>query len=64
MSPRRLVGTGLGMMVASWAVVFLMVLREVPPDFLLALAVYTASVVGFGLGVVGVALWGRSRSRS
>jgi len=60
-NPVRLVVTGFGLMVGSWGVVFLMVLREIPPDLLVALAAYGASVVGLGLGVVGAALWARSR---
>ncbi len=62
-SPGRLVATGLGLLAGSWAVVFLMVLREIPPDLFLALAAYGASVVGLGLGVAGAALWARLRER-
>lgn len=61
MSPLRLMGTGLVLLVASWGAVFLMVLRTIPPDLVVALVAYGASVVGLGLGVVGAALWARSR---
>ncbi len=61
MSPLRLMGTGLVLLVGSWGVVFLMVLRAIPPDLAVALVAYGTSVVGLGLGVVGAALWARSR---
>jgi hypothetical protein len=60
-SPVRWMVTGVGLLVGSWAVVFLMVLREIPANLVVALAAYGASVVGLGLGVVGAALWARSR---
>jgi hypothetical protein len=60
-NPLRLVGAGLALLAGGWAVTFLMVLREIPVDLPLALAAYGASVAGFGLGVVGAALWARSR---
>lgn len=61
MNPVRWLGAGVALLVGGWSVVFLMVLRELPPDFTLALVAYGVSVVGFGLGVVGAALWARSR---
>lgn len=61
MNPLRLVGIGLCLLVSSWVVVFLMVLRVLPPNLLLALASYGASVTGLGLGLVGAALWSKSR---
>ncbi|MFN3285274.1 MAG: hypothetical protein ACK45F_03250 [bacterium] len=61
MSPLRLMGTGLALLVASWGAVFLMVLRAIPPDLVVALVAYGMSVVGLGLGVAGAALWARSR---
>jgi len=60
-SPLRLMGTGLVLLVGSWGAVFLMVLRTIPSDLVVALVAYGVSVVGLGLGVVGVALWVRSR---
>lgn len=62
MSPLRLMATGLVLLVASWSAVFLMVLRTIPPDLVVALVAYGASVIGLGLGVLGAALWARSRS--
>lgn len=61
MNPLRLMGVGFGLLAASWAVVFLMVLRVLPADLALALVSYGASVAGLGLGVVGAALWARSK---
>ncbi|MER3455741.1 MAG: hypothetical protein C4304_02380 [candidate division GAL15 bacterium] len=61
MNPVRLMGTGAALLVGSWGVVFLMVLRELPPDLGLALVAYGTSVVGLGLGIVGAALWARGR---
>lgn len=61
MNPLRLVGIGFCLLLTSWVAVFLMVLRVLSPDLLLALASYTVSVVGLGLGLVGAALWSKSR---
>ncbi len=63
MKPLRLVTAGGVLLLGSWLVVFLMVVRQVAPSLELALAAYGTSVVGLGLGVVGAALWARSGRR-
>ncbi len=60
--PGRLIGFGCALLLASWAVLLLMVLRRLPPSVLLSLLAYGTSVVGLGLGVFGAAQYvGKSR---
>jgi hypothetical protein len=53
---------GGALLLVSWAVLLLMVLRRLPPSVLLSLLAYGASVAGLGLGVFGAAQYvGKSR---
>ena len=60
--PGRQMVFGGTLLLASWALLFLMVLRRLPPSVLLSLLAYGASVAGLGLGVFGAAQYvGKSR---
>ncbi len=62
MSHRQLLMAGAALLLGSWLVVFAMVLRWIQPMLELALLAYGTSVVGFGLGLAGAALYTRGRS--
>ncbi|MDR7415186.1 MAG: hypothetical protein QN193_07430 [Armatimonadota bacterium] len=51
----RLVALGLGILLASWSLLFLTTLRLIPQNLLLSLSAYAASLAGLFLGLVGLA---------
>ncbi|MCS7173754.1 MAG: hypothetical protein N0A24_10380 [Armatimonadetes bacterium] len=57
---RWLVILGLGILLASWTYLFFTTLRMLPPSFL-SLVAYAASLVGFLLGLAGLAECVRTR---
>lgn len=61
MSPLKLIGLGAALLLASWAVIFLMVLGVIGKSFPVALGAYAASLAGFMLGMFGVVNYVRAR---
>lgn len=57
--PRAIVLIGLVLVVAGVVLPFLMVMRIIPPNWILSFVSFAASVSGVMLGLVGAALWTR-----
>jgi hypothetical protein len=58
-SPLQLIGVGFVLLVGSWFVLLLMVIRQIPPDIFLSMAAYAVSIVGLILGFIGAVLYAR-----
>jgi len=59
----KLMALGLGLLLAAWLVILLMVIRSIPPNLALAVAAYAASLTGLVLGLFGGMQYIRGRSR-
>ena len=57
--PRVVILIGFLLVLAGFVLPLLMVLRIIPPNWILSFFSYGASVVGVMLGLVGAALWTR-----
>lgn len=57
--PRAVVLIGFLLVVAGFVLPFLMVMRIIPPNWILSFVSFAASVSGVMLGLVGAALWTR-----
>jgi hypothetical protein len=57
--PRLVILIGFLLVLAGFVLPFLMVLRIIPPNWILSFLSYGASVAGVMLGLVGAALWTR-----
>lgn len=57
--PRLVILLGFLLVVAGFVLPFLMVMRVVPPNWILSFLSYGASITGVILGLVGAALWTR-----
>jgi hypothetical protein len=60
-SPTTLIAAGVFCLLLGWALLFLMVLRIIPPSFALALGAYTVSLGGLVMGLAGLLQAGRSQ---
>jgi hypothetical protein len=58
-SPLRLMAVGFVLLVSSWFVLLLMVIRQIPPDIFLSMAAYVASLAGLIVGLFGVSQYAR-----
>ena len=57
--PRIIVLVGFLLVLAGFVLPFLMVLRIIPPNWVVSFVSFAASVSGLMLGLVGAALWTR-----
>ncbi len=51
--PPRLIVIGFTLLLGSWLVLLLTVIKLIPPSFLLSLVAYGASVAGLVIGLLG-----------
>jgi positive regulator of sigma E activity len=58
-SPLQLIGLGFVLLVGSWFVLLLMVIRQIQPDIFLSMAAYAVSIVGLILGFIGAVQYAR-----
>ncbi len=56
----RIIALGLLLMLAAWLALFLTTLRQIPPNLFVLLAAYAGSLVGFVVGLVGLAEYVRT----
>jgi hypothetical protein len=61
MDPRAMIALGFVLVLLGAVLPFLMVLRVIPPNFLLSFFSYGASVIGLFLGLIGAAWYTRQR---
>ncbi|MEW6046341.1 MAG: hypothetical protein AB1609_07645 [Bacillota bacterium] len=62
--PIGLVAAGLLLLVLGWVLPFLMVVRILPPSFLLSFVAYAASLIGLAVGLFGLVEYVRSSRHS
>lgn len=61
LSPFGLMALGFVMLLAGFAIPFLMIIQVLQPSFLGALLSYALSLVGLIVGVIGTAVFARQR---
>lgn len=62
-TPLKLMVLGFMLLLASWFVLFFMVVRLIPPSFLLSLGAYAASLGGLVIGIFGAIQHARQERR-
>jgi hypothetical protein len=60
-SPRSLLVGGALLVLVGWALPFLMVLRVIPPGFILSFLSYAALLAGMMMGLIGSLMYVRRR---
>lgn len=57
----RLIGLGLGLLLVGVLLPFLMVIRLLPPSFILSFLAHAASFIGLVSGLLGISHYAHSR---